>query len=98
MRNPHGSNAKWRKTGALLGEFLGIEPTEALPLPPAVFPPELTHSGRAARRHVLGGSLRILLAEGLILPTGLITASVLTRYLGPAKYGLFTLTLMVGIL
>ena len=44
------------------------------------------------RRHVLDGSARILLAEALILPTGLITASVLTRYLGPGKYGLFTLT------
>jgi O-antigen/teichoic acid export membrane protein len=58
--------------------------------------PEPIHSGKAAR-HVLDGSLRILLAEGLILPTGLITASVLTRYLGPAKYGLFTLTSMVVI-
>ncbi|MGZ7029728.1 MAG: lipopolysaccharide biosynthesis protein, partial [Terriglobales bacterium] len=47
------------------------------------------------RRRVLDGSLRILLAEGLILPTGLITASVLTHYLGPTKYGLFTLTSMV---
>ncbi len=47
------------------------------------------------RHRVLDGSLRILLAEGLILPTGLITASVLTHYLGPTKYGLFTLTSMV---
>jgi O-antigen/teichoic acid export membrane protein len=57
--------------------------------------PELTLLGKAARRHIMGGSLRILLAEGLILPTGLITASVLTRYLGPSKYGLFTLSSMV---
>ena len=41
--------------------------------------------------------MRILLAEGLILPTGLITAAVLTRYLGPTKYGLFTLTSIVVI-
>ena len=44
------------------------------------------------RRHVLDGSARILVAEALILPTGLITAAILTRYLGPTKYGLFTLT------
>ena len=56
-----------------------------------------THSRRAARRHVLDGSLRILLAEGLILPTGLVTAAVLARYLGPTKYGLFTLTSIVVI-
>jgi O-antigen/teichoic acid export membrane protein len=55
---------------------------------------EQTRSGRALRRRVLDGSVRILLAEGLILPTGLITAFVLTHYLGPTKYGLFTLTSM----
>ena len=43
------------------------------------------------RRHVADGSLRILLAEALILPTGLVTAAFLTRHLGPTGYGLFTL-------
>ena len=41
-----------------------------------VTPVAQTHSRRAVRRHVLGGSLRILLAEGLILPTGLVTAAL----------------------
>jgi O-antigen/teichoic acid export membrane protein len=56
-----------------------------------------TESRSAIHRHVLDGSLRILLAEGLILPTGLVTAAVLARYLGPTKYGLFTLTSIVVI-
>jgi O-antigen/teichoic acid export membrane protein len=37
------------------------------------------------------GATQIFLAEMLILPTGLITAAYLTRTLGPAQYGLFTL-------
>ena len=46
---------------------------------------------------MLDGTLWILLAEGLILPTGLVTAAVLTRRLGAAEYGLFTLaTVMVA--
>lgn len=51
--------------------------------------------GPTVRRQVVGGSLRILIAEGLILPTGLITAAFLTRRLGPANYGLFTLSCIV---
>jgi O-antigen/teichoic acid export membrane protein len=47
------------------------------------------------RRHVVDGSLRILLAEALILPTGLVTAAFLTRHLGPTGYGLFTLASVV---
>ena len=39
----------------------------------------------------LGNSVYVFLAEALIIPTGLITAIFLTRQLGPADYGLFTL-------
>lgn len=42
-------------------------------------------------RRTLEGSIRIFLAEALVLPTGLIVAIFLTRRLGPADYGLFTL-------
>ncbi|HTM41309.1 MAG TPA: oligosaccharide flippase family protein, partial [Terriglobales bacterium] len=51
--------------------------------------------GPGVRRQMVDGSLRILIAEGLILPTGLITAAFLTRHLGPSKYGLFTLASVV---
>ena len=37
------------------------------------------------------GATQILFAEALILPTGLVTAAYLTRTLGPADYGVFTL-------
>lgn len=42
---------------------------------------------------LLGGSLGVFLAEGLVLPTGLIVAAFLSRQLGPADYGLFALAL-----
>ena len=47
------------------------------------------------RGQMLDGSFRILIAEALLLPTGLITAAFLTRYLGPSDYGLFTLASVV---
>lgn len=40
---------------------------------------------------MLSGTVLIFLAEALLLPTGMITAAVLTRQLGPEGYGLFTL-------
>ena len=42
-------------------------------------------------RRTLDGTLRLFLAESLILPTGLVTTAVLTRQLGTDGYGLFTL-------
>jgi O-antigen/teichoic acid export membrane protein len=39
----------------------------------------------------LDGTVRVFLAEALILPTGLVTTAVLTRHLGTDGYGLFTL-------
>ena len=56
---------------------------------------EFPSRGPTVHRQVVDGSLRILIAEGLILPTGLITAAFLTRHLGPSKYGLFTLASVV---
>ena len=41
---------------------------------------------------MLDGTARVFLAEALLLPTGLVTASVLTRQLGPAGYGMLTLS------
>ena len=50
-------------------------------------------------RQVLTGTIHTTLAEGLLLPTAIITAAFLTRHLGTEGYGLFTLsaTLMVWI-
>jgi len=42
-------------------------------------------------RHVLDGTIRVFLAEALLLPTGLLTTAFLTRRLGPEGYGLFLL-------
>jgi O-antigen/teichoic acid export membrane protein len=53
-------------------------------------PPE-THPGR----HLVNGTVRVLLAEAVFPLTGLITAAFLTRRLGPAGYGLFTLVATV---
>lgn len=46
---------------------------------------------RNSSEGLLPGSVRVFLAEALILPTGLLTAACLTRALGPAGYGIFTL-------
>jgi O-antigen/teichoic acid export membrane protein len=40
---------------------------------------------------MMTGTIRIFLAEALILPTGFITAIFLARFLGPAGYGMFAL-------
>lgn len=42
-------------------------------------------------RQMLEGTVRVFLAEALIVPTGLLTAAFLTRRLGPEGYGLLTL-------
>ena len=52
-------------------------------------------AARHPGRHTLEGSVRVFLAEGLILPTGLITTAILTRELGPSGYGWFTLAASV---
>ncbi len=47
---------------------------------------------RVTTRKTAQGSVFVAVAEGLALPTGLLTAMVLSRELGPDGYGLFTLT------
>lgn len=42
-------------------------------------------------RRTVTGTLRVFAAEALLFPTGLVTVAVLTRWLGPGGYGLFTL-------
>jgi len=42
-------------------------------------------------KHTLEGTVRLFLAESLIVPAGLVTMVVLTRRLGAEGYGLFTL-------
>lgn len=44
------------------------------------------------KARLLGGTTLITLAEGLILPTGFVTLTFLTRQLGTDGYGLFALT------
>jgi O-antigen/teichoic acid export membrane protein len=44
----------------------------------------------ASTRHTLVGSVRVFLAESLLIPSGLLTAAYLARRLGPEGYGLFT--------
>jgi O-antigen/teichoic acid export membrane protein len=46
-------------------------------------------------QHTLVGTLRVFLADMLILPTGLLTTAFLTRRLGPEGYGLFILAATV---
>lgn len=48
-----------------------------------------THAGSGLR--LADGVARVFAAELLLLPTGLVTAAVLTRVLGPDGYGLFSL-------
>lgn len=55
--------------------------------------PDGSVAGRHSRRHLAGGTAWGLLGEGLALPTGLVTAAVLTRAFGPADYGLYALTI-----
>jgi len=48
-------------------------------------------------RKMWSGTFRVLLAESLLLPTGLLTAAYLTRTLGPGLYGLLTLvSVLIG--
>ncbi len=46
---------------------------------------------RDSRLRLWSGAGAVLLAEALVIPTGLVTAIYLTRRLGPASYGAFTL-------
>jgi len=46
-------------------------------------------------RPMLRGDIHVFLAESLFPLTSIITASFLTRHLGAANYGLFTLSAML---
>ncbi|MEM8808996.1 MAG: oligosaccharide flippase family protein [Cyanobacteria bacterium P01_G01_bin.38] len=46
---------------------------------------------RSTRPALASGTVKVFIAEALILPTGLVTAGFLTRTLGAENYGLFTL-------
>lgn len=48
-------------------------------------------SSSAPRGQTLSGIVFVFAADALMLPTGLVTAGFLTRHLGPADYGRFTL-------
>lgn len=55
----------------------------------------MSQSSNQPRFQMLSGTLRIFLAEAILLPTGLITAGFLSRQLGPEGYGLFTLAAVI---
>lgn len=48
-------------------------------------------------RHLLDGAVRVLFAEGLVFPAGLLIAAFLTRRLSPHEYGLYTLTISITL-
>lgn len=47
------------------------------------------------RQQILDGTVRIFIADGLMLPTGLLTVAFLTRSLGPEVYGLYSLAAVI---
>src|SRR5687768_3944835 len=55
--------------------------------------PSFSRSGQ----HLFDGTIRVFLAEALILPTGILTAAFLTRRLGPDDYGLFTIVAIIVV-
>jgi O-antigen/teichoic acid export membrane protein len=55
----------------------------------------MSQSATQDRRQMISGTLRIFLAEAILLPTGLLTAGFLSRQLGPQGYGLFTLAAVI---
>jgi O-antigen/teichoic acid export membrane protein len=44
-----------------------------------------------SKKHMATGTLQVFVAEGLLLPTGILTAAYLTRRLGPESYGVLML-------
>lgn len=60
-------------------------------------PPYPPASSSTLGLRVLGGAARVGLAQALLPLTGLITAAVLTRHLGPDGYGLFTLSVTLVV-
>lgn len=54
-----------------------------------------TTAAPPSTRQTLAGTVRVFLAESLLIPTGLLTAGYLARTLGPDGYGLFTVAAAV---
>ena len=57
-----------------------------------------TQSSYQPGRLIVEGTIRMFLAEILILPTGILITIFLTRRLGPSDYGLFTLVATLVVL
>jgi O-antigen/teichoic acid export membrane protein len=55
----------------------------------------MSPSSSPSTRDTLAGTVRVFLAESLLIPTGLLTAAYLARRLGPGAYGLFTVAAAV---
>ena len=55
----------------------------------------MKHPSGRPTREMLAGTLRVFLADMLILPSGVLTTAYLTRRLGPEGYGLFILAATV---
>jgi len=53
----------------------------------------MSRSRPATTSRLAGGTLKVVAAELLIIPSGLLTSVYLARHLGPSAYGLFTLAL-----
>jgi O-antigen/teichoic acid export membrane protein len=62
-----------------------------------LYDPGVEHRDRSAEagRQTLAGTVRVLAAEALVFPTGLVTAAFLTRWLGADGYGVFSLAALV---
>jgi len=55
----------------------------------------MKQASSGAGRDLVTGTVKIFLAESLIIPTGFITAVYLARKLGPTEYGLFALATII---
>lgn len=55
----------------------------------------MTTQTLASHRQMLDGTVRIFIAESLMLPTGLLTVAFLTRSLGPEIYGIYSLAAVI---
>jgi O-antigen/teichoic acid export membrane protein len=57
--------------------------------------PNLSHLSPLPRHHLVDGTIWVVLADTLLVPTGFIITIFLTRQLGPGDYGLFALAVAV---
>lgn len=71
----------WSSTSSCTDEFFAVNHKTA----------------RSDRQNVWSGTLRVFAAELLIVPTGLVIAIFLSRRLGPADYGLYSLAAVLSL-